>query len=395
MASTSPYDQYGQYNGGGQYNAGAGQYNAGYNTGYQGYVPPDSHYAPHTPQTTGYQQFHSHSDQPEVTTISSVDDQDPNRCRDKFCAGVFVLHLLAILGMAFYALSTLSTNSETTGDSAQVIALCVFASGCVGIFFACVWLQVLKSCAGAVISTSYFVLAGLCLVSALASLAAGTIYGLVVGLIMAALTMLSYFCIRHRIPFTEKLIEPAVSATGTYYGVFVVALGAAVVSVLYSILFAVAITTVNINLADDTNDDARGFLWACFAVSFLWTIETINNITFVTTAGAVGTWWLQSAAYSTWSSLKRASINSLGSVALGSFLVALITYCNILIRHLRHENRDAGLGQQIAIACLQCIGDLLEEALRFFTRFAYAQIGLYGKSFIPAAKYAYDLLKAR
>jgi hypothetical protein len=234
------------------------------------------------------------------------------------------------------------------------------------------------------------------LVGAVAALVAGQIWGTIMGFALCALMGLYYCCMQRRIAFTEKIMEPSVKAVRTYHGVFAVALSSTLLTMVYTATWLVTLVVV-LDAAGETNmetDRARGIVFAMM-LPLLWTTETFKNVTFVTATGAVGSWWLTRDIFSASASFDRASTKSLGSIAFGSLVVSVVTLLHAIVRSLRRDARDEGLAVQIALACLECLVGLLERLVRLLNKYAYVNIGLYGKEFLPAARDAFDLFKAR
>lgn len=92
----------------------------------------------------------------------------------------------------------------------------------------------------------------------------------------------------------------------------------------------------------------------------------------------------------------RSSTLSLGSIAFGSLVVTILELLRLILQSIQQYEAGQGdmIGQIIAccaVCCVSCITGLVE----WFNKYAYIEIALYGKSYIPAAKDTWRLLKDR
>lgn len=79
----------------------------------------------------------------------------------------------------------------------------------------------------------------------------------------------------------------------------------------------------------------------------------------------------------------------LGSLAFGSFLIALITMIRVVFEYIvkKYEsvgNKDNSLYKAVA-CCIRCILWCLDKYVKFITKNAYIQIALHNVSFCTAA----------
>lgn len=97
-----------------------------------------------------------------------------------------------------------------------------------------------------------------------------------------------------------------------------------------------------------------------------------------------------------WKAMLRACTVSLGSIAFGSLIVTLLELLEAFFRMLQQS--ESGQGDTVgailaccAACCVSCIRGMVE----WFNKYAYIEISLYGKAYIPAAKDTWKLLKDR
>ncbi|CAK9188371.1 unnamed protein product [Ilex paraguariensis] len=84
-------------------------------------------------------------------------------------------------------------------------------------------------------------------------------------------------------------------------------------------------------------------------------------------------------------SLRYAVTTSFGSICYGSLFTAAI-------RTLRWEVKDCG--NECLLCCVDFLFHLVETLVRFFNKYAYVQIAVYGKNFNHSARDAWELFQS-
>jgi len=180
-------------------------------------------------------------------------------------------------------------------------------------------------------------------------------------------------------------------------------------------------------------------------LSLFWTAQVLKNIFHTTIAGVVGTWWFDPAdaqqqqqqpssttattietndndnnniarpnqrtcfaccgfTPAIYDSCWRSCTYSFGSICFGSLLVGIVQVIQLLVRCGRQQQHDRrhqqdGLrgprGGDLFCCLLQCIVDNLEYLLRYFNRWAFVYVGLYGYDYWTAGKRVTALFQAR
>ncbi|CCO33036.1 Protein PNS1 [Rhizoctonia solani AG-1 IB] len=138
--------------------------------------------------------------------------------------------------------------------------------------------------------------------------------------------------------------------------------------------------------------------------SYLWTSQVIGNVCLATMAGGpYGGWYYfgpsnmgQMPKNPSLSAFVRASTLSLGSIAFGSLIVTLLELLRIILNSIRANAAESGSPVEAALACCAaCFVGCIESLVEYFNRYAYIEIALYGKPYIPAAKDTWRLFKDR
>jgi hypothetical protein len=138
------------------------------------------------------------------------------------------------------------------------------------------------------------------------------------------------------------------------------------------------------------------FFYAGF--TFLWANAFNIAIGQTVIAGAVGVWFFapngtKDQCKSVGTSLRNVFRYHTGSLALGSFIIALVQFIRYCLKYFEQQakaqkNRVMALVLKVVGYCLWCF----EKCLKFLTKNAYIQIALVGKNFCTSAKKAFFLI---
>lgn len=129
-----------------------------------------------------------------------------------------------------------------------------------------------------------------------------------------------------------------------------------------------------------------------FLVLF-WGSLVVTNISVVTTCGLVGTWFHDPAYLekgsigckpAVWGAFKRACVNFLGSIVLGSLLLAIVRTIIVAVRYLAEKYGKESLVLKLACCCVLCCLGCCEKCLEWLSEYAYAYMAVYGTPFITS-----------
>jgi Plasma-membrane choline transporter len=193
-----------------------------------------------------------------------------------------------------------------------------------------------------------------------------------------------------RIPFAASNLVTAVSAVRSNMGLAFYAYWSVGVLFAWSILWFIATSSTLYVLADchaatgACNDNINGLLLFAFILSFYWTAQVISNVVHVTTAGTVGTWWFHPreargcCSKAVRQSYIRALTTSLGSICLGSLIVAIVQALKETVQ--RAQDQDSVLAC-IVVCLMGCLGTVLftvavVDARAFFRDSCYSHESL-------------------
>lgn len=316
--------------------------------------------------------------------------------RDVVFAGLFVVHLFVILVLAFAlgvpALSRADDNTTSkvdVSDTHPIIGLLVVA-GIVGAVLSSLWVMFLQRNARTIVTctlwTSVILELACAVVVMFISPGAGVIF-----LFLAAITLCYVYAVRRRIPFASANLATACAAVTDHPQVVYTAFGALVVQVLWVVFWSMAFFGVEANSTDD------GYICEFFMlISFFWGLLVIKNIVHCTTAGTVGSWWfVANPQKPVMGAVKRAMTTSLGSICLGSLVVAVLKAMRVMIDSARRGSRRSGGGGAFLLACASCLVRCVERMMEYFNHWAFVQVALYGKDFRTAGGDAIRVFKER
>lgn len=134
----------------------------------------------------------------------------------------------------------------------------------------------------------------------------------------------------------------------------------------------------------------------------LWTLAFMRHMTILILAGSFGTWyWTEikdkkdgkfdelhpSPVYH---SFQRSMAYHTGTVAFGSFIIALIQMAKIVLEYLKEKQDSEWL--KYVITCVQCLLDCFERLMEYVSRMAYIVTACKGNMFCTAAMESFGFL---
>ncbi|XP_058789948.1 choline transporter-like 2 [Phymastichus coffea] len=140
------------------------------------------------------------------------------------------------------------------------------------------------------------------------------------------------------------------------------------------------------------------FLHFINLLGFYWLIFFISGFEFMVLGGTFATWYwsLQKDSVSNYSlaaSISRTTRYHLGTIAIGSFILAIAQIIRLLLKSLQGKLKETNHQVAEMLVCI-CRGvfDLLDLFLNFLNYNAYIMCAIHGKSFCQSAKNAFNLL---
>ncbi|ETN64441.1 ctl transporter [Anopheles darlingi] len=132
-------------------------------------------------------------------------------------------------------------------------------------------------------------------------------------------------------------------------------------------------------------------------LAFLWFAQFVIGCQHMVIAGAVAGWFFTRNKSQLGSPIGRAYGNllryHLGTVALGSFVIALVQFLRMMLKLLMHSVRNPqNRVTNCLFDCCQCCLRCFERFLQYLTRNAYILTAMHGDPFCRAGQHAFRLL---
>lgn len=161
-----------------------------------------------------------------------------------------------------------------------------------------------------------------------------------------------------------------------------------------------------------SNKTTTIFIYALFTGFFLF--EVIKNTNHVTLSGVFGTWYffgtkpavVSRPSNPAWGSFKRAITYCFGSICFGSLIVSFISTlrtCLTLVKQKLYgtiNNDNSNPGNDLIICALICFVRIMEWFVsemeywvKWFNRYAYSYLAIYGKSYLVSARDTFEIMK--
>ncbi|VBB75748.1 Putative protein similar to PNS1 of Neurospora crassa [Podospora comata] len=235
--------------------------------------------------------------------------------------------------------------------------------------------------------------------------------GGIVFLIFAIFQLICFISWRSRIPFSVLMLQTAIDVAKNFGHVYLVSAIGGLLATLFAAWFSVTLVSVYVKYQPDPNNPAcRQGAGGCSSgkviglIAFItfaayWISEWLKNTIHTTIAGVYGSWYFNSRNFPTGvtrGALKRCLTYSFGSISLGSLVVAIINFLRQLASVARAQaSSDGDILGMILWCIVGCLIGLLDWAVQFLNRYAFAHIALYGKAYVPAAKDTWKMIKDR
>lgn len=351
-------------------------------------------------------------------------------CNDILFAILFILASIFSVAVGIYAFSTGDPsqlkviahvdNSTVKETFAEWLSNCVahlkgdgsvlIGTGIFALVLAFIWLELLKR------FTRFFIYVTMAL-GVLASLVVG-IYWLATGvrdsnttfqvgggvaLGASVLLLCLVLFLRKRIDLTAALFRqttlalqqtPSLLLTTCVYGALVIA-AVAWFGSTWVYLYSIPSDTPN-----KFNTSIRNLMLAV-VFCFFWSLAFVNGALQMTIGAAVSKHYFNNAKVGSqignhpFVALVRCFTTSLGSLALGSVLIAFVQFLNYLLEKSKQNANKAGAKPVVwALSCVQCCLGSIESLIKFITKFVFIWIGMYNESFFKAGKNVWATVKS-
>lgn len=228
---------------------------------------------------------------------------------------------------------------------------------------------------------------------------------------LAGLAVLLIICMRKRIELAVAIMKSASLFIGDVWQVLLVPIVMFLISVLTFVFWVLALTYLyssgEVEQKDKYSsmvhikfdDRLRNAFWFEF-LGILWINSFKVAFTEFIIATACCVWYFNPNKNESQSpickGIKYGLLYHLGSIAFGSFILALVTLIKWILRIITEKiYREAGDGNaalKCVCGCLNCLVSCFERFIKFLNNQAYIRIAMTGESFCTAAYNAFMLV---
>lgn len=338
---------------------------------------------------------------------SGLAQEVTRRWRDVFWSAIFVSHMillglgLGVLGLnRFRKKDRLNIDRYTSGILENQAGLTedywpLYAvAGGVATILGWAWLLLLGSRANQMMKFSVHILTTYLAVISVFCFWTQQFFWGVAFAIGAVLQFLYVMAVIDRLPFTMLVLQKAVKLVWSLPEVMKVACAFMLIMVMWLALWSFGAAGV---VASSMGDGGRWWLLVVLSVSLFWTGAVLCNTVHVIVSGMVFLVLIHGGRESAsmprnplMKCLRYAVTTSFGSICYGSLFTAAIRTLRWEIRGFRSKIGN----NECLLCCVDFLFHLVETLVRFFNKYAYVQIAVYGKNFNKSARDAWELFQS-
>jgi hypothetical protein len=367
-----------------------------------------------------YPSLHNHAPPTYSATINEKSNPNVEKFRsdgynDLIWAILFILHLVIFYFYSYRCFNVWWNDYKSEINSQQQPAdqhlsynsiLLIVDTLSVAIFCSIAYLIICRVAPNSVIQFTLYV--GLFITVATFILAAwgGNLVTIILTGLLVLFNVLYIYSVQNRIAFSAALLSIAAEVLRLYPTTILIAVIGLIMQCVWSASWLIGLISIYYYLDHYTNtsSDLRNFILFCLFVSFYWTGGVVKNIVHTTACGVMGYWYyyfpnnVTSHDYPVWNSFRRACTNNLGSIALGSLIVAIIRAMRAMVQYFvtrTQSQQNPGFLAVCLLTIARCILDILDSLVSYVNAYAYVEIAIYNKNYCEAAQTSWNLLRYR
>jgi len=263
------------------------------------------------------------------------------------------------------------------------VMVALAASVVAGAMFGMLWLQCIRMFPASIIKIMLGVQIAAWVLVAIVGIAEDAMALFIIGLLIALIWCLYTWCVWKRIPFAGVCLSIATAIIQQYTATIWLSFAAVFMAFIWYFIWG--FTAIGYVVAAET---VSQFVLFLLLISLYWGANVAMNVSHTTTCGVAATWYFSKEAVANPSAkaFKRTMTSSFGSVALGSLIVAILQAMRAMMKSQRRSPLAC-----VAICLLACI----ERLMRYFNTYAFAQVAIYGVSFVEAGRRTWDLFVSK
>lgn len=334
---------------------------------------------------------------------------EPARCwRDVFWLCLFIIHLVG-LGFVLFVLGTSRFdkddnlklhritnkifNQSERGQTEKYWPLYAMAGG-IGAVVAFALLSILCTRANQTMKVSVHSLTTYLAVTSVFCFWDKQIFWGIAFAIAAVLQFMYVMSVMDRFPFTMLVLRKAVKMVWSLPEVLRVSYVFMAIMLLWMVIWSFGVSGV---VASNMGDGVRWWVLVVLSISLFWTGAVLCNTVHVVVAGMVVLVLMHGDRRASsmppkplLRSLRHALTTSLGSICYGSLFTAAIRTLRWEIRGIRSQIGN----NECLLCCVDFLFNLVETLVRFFNKYAYVKVAVYGECFNHSARDAWELFQS-
>ena len=215
---------------------------------------------------------------------------------------------------------------------------------------------------------------------------------IILGLLCTIIAAVYAWIVWKRIPFAKACLQIAIAALKTYPSPFIVNSFMVIVSITFIIIDVLAYIGIR-QMIGESNAFIE-IIWLFFQI---WHLLTCINVSHTTSCGVMGKWCFGTNKTGvTKQSFIYSITTKFGSIAFGSFIVAVIRTIEAILRQAREEARKSGNMGAVCLLCfIECIISFMGDILNYINSYAFIRVAMYHETFCVSAKATWNLFMSK
>lgn len=360
--------------------------------------------APKTPKAVGHKHYHKHKDHTPASLNGSI---------FVFPDIIFGAGFIGAMGMllAFcwtygYDSTQDGTDEENSGRSTfqAIVAGAVVMS----VLTAFVYIKILVTFGASIIKCLVFSCVGMLLMMAMVCVAMGLPNTAIPFGVVGGVAGIYFGLHMAHLDFAGACLEVACAVIKNHPTTEFIALATIGVQAAWSMVFSTALVGLQVYMLENkdaiTADNASGYMayffcvWIAIILTFYWGQQVVRNIVVCTTAGTTAEWWFnrEEVGSPTWHAFWRSCTTNLGTIAFGSFLVAVIqTVCYVINKTKKYVDKAGFQALACMLRCLVCLLRCIQKWAEIFNFYTYVVVGIYGYGFMHAGAHVVGIFASK
>lgn len=281
-----------------------------------------------------------------------------------------------------------AAEAASGAEQGELLALIALASLAVAAIFGGIWLAMLKIMPVQIVKVAFVSLPVTLGVLTLIVLASGQMFGAVLLALFTALSVYFVHSVWDRVEFTGRLFKTVSEMYSRSSAIFLVTV--LLIGAQFAWMFVWLIAAVPAMNGPTVNGGALVLLM----FSFFWTYNVIRYVLYVSCGGVVARHYFnEQTNEAVGKSTKSACTNYLGSICLGSLIIAIVQTLKWMAEQAKSQAEEDGNPVGICLSCMaSCILSMIEDVMQFINAWAFSYISIYGMSFCDAGRKVWELL---